>query len=63
MRMRMRIQYPGFFLTLDPGSGMKNRDLQVLRGVVRVELVETPDDYIPAVLERVKTKYIERTYK
>jgi nuclear GTP-binding protein len=39
------------------------RDLQVLRGVVRVELVETPDDYIPAVLERVKTKYIERTYK
>ncbi len=66
MWMRMRIQDPGIFLTLDPGSGMNKiriRDLQVLRGVVRVELVETPDDYIPAVLERVKTKYIERTYK
>ena len=37
--------------------------IQVLRGVVRVELVETPDDYIPTVLERVKTKYIERTYR
>ena len=36
---------------------------QVLRGVVRVELVETPDDYIPAVLERSKQKYIERTYR
>ena len=36
---------------------------KVLRGVVRVELVETPEDYIPAVLERVKTKYVERTYR
>jgi hypothetical protein len=55
-----------FASILSVGSGMNKiqiRDLQVLRGVVRVELVETPDDYIPAVLERVKTKYIERTYK
>jgi len=42
--------------------GQESDEEKVLRGVVRVELVESPDDYIPAVLERTKPKYIERTY-
>jgi nuclear GTP-binding protein len=36
---------------------------KVLKGVVRVELVENPEDYIPAVLERVKKEYMLKTYK
>lgn len=36
---------------------------KVLKGVVRVELVETPEDYIPAVLSRVKKQYMAKTYK
>jgi len=44
-------------------AGEETDEEKVLRGVVRVELVETPDDYIPAVLDRVKTKYILRMYK
>ncbi|KAF6830968.1 nucleolar gtp-binding protein [Colletotrichum plurivorum] len=35
----------------------------LLRGVVRVENVEHPEQYIPAVLERVKTHHMERTYE
>ncbi|XP_066137803.1 nucleolar GTP-binding protein 2 [Euwallacea fornicatus] len=36
---------------------------KVLKGVVRVELVNNPEDYIAAVLERVKKDYIIKTYK
>ncbi|KAK7874444.1 hypothetical protein R5R35_001538 [Gryllus longicercus] len=36
---------------------------KVLKGVVRVELVQTPEDYIPVVLERVKKEYMKKTYK
>lgn len=36
---------------------------KVLKGVVRVELVQNPEDYIPSVLERVKKEYMEKTYK
>lgn len=36
---------------------------KVLKGVVRVELVQSPDDYIPEVLARVKPEYIRKTYK
>jgi len=36
---------------------------KVLRGVVRIEHVSSPEDYIPEVLERVKRRYLERTYK
>jgi len=36
---------------------------KVLKGVVRVEMVKDPEDYVTAVLQRVKTQYIERTYK
>lgn len=36
---------------------------KVLKGVVRVELVTNPEDYIEAVLERVRPEYIAKTYK
>ncbi|KAJ8916264.1 hypothetical protein NQ315_016404 [Exocentrus adspersus] len=36
---------------------------KVLKGVVRVELVNNPEDYIEPVLERVKPEYIKKTYK
>lgn len=35
----------------------------LLRGVVRVENVENPEQYIPAVLEKTKPQHIERTYQ
>lgn len=34
----------------------------LLRGVVRVENVENPEQYIPAVLSKTKPQHIERTY-
>jgi nuclear GTP-binding protein len=34
----------------------------VLKGVVRVENVAAPEDYISAVLERVKKEYMKKTY-
>jgi nuclear GTP-binding protein len=34
----------------------------VLKGVVRVENLYTPAEHIPALLERVRVEYIERTY-
>ncbi|XP_018323980.1 nucleolar GTP-binding protein 2 [Agrilus planipennis] len=36
---------------------------KVLKGVVRVELITNPEDYIGAVLSRVKKEYIIKTYK
>lgn len=36
---------------------------KVLKGVVRVELVTCPEDYIEAVLKRVRPEYITKTYK
>lgn len=36
---------------------------KVLKGVVRVELVQNPEDYVSSVLERVKPEYIRKTYK
>lgn len=36
---------------------------KVLKGVVRVELVNNPEDYVSTVLERVKPEYIRKTYK
>ncbi|CAB3977679.1 Nucleolar GTP-binding 2 [Paramuricea clavata] len=43
-------------------SGDSPTDI-VLKGVVRVENVENPSDYIEAVLSRVKKEYLEKTYK
>ncbi|GAB0090166.1 Nucleolar GTP-binding protein 2 [Sergentomyia squamirostris] len=36
---------------------------KVLKGVVRVELVTNPDDYVTEVLKRVRPEYIMRMYK
>ncbi|VUC30038.1 unnamed protein product [Clonostachys rosea] len=35
----------------------------VLRGVARVEKVENPEQYIGALMERVKRRHLERTYE
>ncbi|KAK9472666.1 NUC091 domain-containing protein [Dipodascopsis tothii] len=35
----------------------------LLRGVVRVENVSNPEQYIPALLERCKPQYLEKTYE
>jgi nuclear GTP-binding protein len=35
----------------------------LLRGVVRVENVQNPEQYIPGVLNRVQPRHIERTYE
>ncbi|RUS69848.1 hypothetical protein EGW08_022387, partial [Elysia chlorotica] len=34
----------------------------VLKGVVRVEKVKQPEDYVHAVLDRVKEEYLQKTY-
>lgn len=36
---------------------------KVLKGVVRVELVQNPDDYIEDVIKRVRKEYLVKTYK
>ncbi|XP_033335583.2 nucleostemin 2 [Megalopta genalis] len=36
---------------------------KVLKGVVRVERIQNPDDYVSDVLSRVKPEYIQKTYK
>nr|XP_033335583.1 nucleolar GTP-binding protein 2 isoform X1 [Megalopta genalis] len=36
---------------------------KVLKGVVRVERIQNPDDYVSDVLSRVKPEYIRKTYK
>ncbi|CAL7948193.1 unnamed protein product [Xylocopa violacea] len=36
---------------------------KVLKGVVRVELIQNPEDYISEVLSRVREDYIRKTYK
>lgn len=43
--------------TKDEDSGV------VLKGVVRVEKIEDPIDYIPCVMKRVKPQYLATTYK
>ncbi|XP_077073302.1 nucleolar GTP-binding protein 2 [Siphateles boraxobius] len=35
----------------------------VLKGVVQVEKIRTPEDHIGAVLERAKAEYIQKTYR
>ncbi|KAJ6784189.1 hypothetical protein PWT90_04763 [Aphanocladium album] len=35
----------------------------VLRGVVRVEKVDNPEQYIPALLKKVKRRHMEKTYE
>ncbi|PYH79399.1 putative nucleolar GTPase [Aspergillus uvarum CBS 121591] len=45
-----------------PASSNATPEDILLRGVVRVENVENPEQYIPAVLKRVQPKHLERTY-
>lgn len=45
-----------------PPSGTDTAEDILLRGVVRVENVEHPAQYIPAVLARCERKHLERTY-
>ncbi|KAL8724814.1 MAG: hypothetical protein Q9166_007739 [cf. Caloplaca sp. 2 TL-2023] len=52
------IDCPG---VVPPNANDSEQDI-LLRGVVRVENVENPHVYIPAVLKRTKPQHIERTY-
>jgi nuclear GTP-binding protein len=52
------IDCPG---VVPPSQGDSEEDI-LLRGVVRVENVEHPAQYVEAVLRRTQTKHIERTY-
>lgn len=45
-----------------PPSNDDNPEDILLRGVIRVEKLEHPSQYIPAVLQRTKPQHIERTY-
>lgn len=53
------IDCPG---VVPPSQNDSEQDI-LLRGVVRVENVEHPAQYIEAVLKRAQTKHIERTYE
>ncbi len=52
------IDCPGI---VPPNNNDSPEDI-LLRGVVRVEAVENPEQYIQAVLKKTKPQYIERTY-
>jgi nuclear GTP-binding protein len=53
------IDCPG---VVPPSNGDSEEDI-LLRGVVRVENVENPAQYVQAVLRRAQTRHIERTYE
>ena len=53
------IDCPGI---VPPSNNDSPEDI-LLRGVVRVENVENPEQYIPAVLKKVKPQHVERTYE
>lgn len=53
------IDCPG---VVPPSNNDTEEDI-LLRGVVRVENVENPEQYIPGVLKRVQPRHIERTYE
>lgn len=52
------IDCPG---VVPPSNNDSEEDI-LLRGVVRVENVENPEQYIAAVLRKTKARHIERTY-
>ncbi|KAN0061605.1 GTPase required for pre-60S ribosomal subunit nuclear export and maturation [Thecaphora frezii] len=58
MRRIYLIDCPGIV----PVSARDSETGTVLKGVVRVENLETPAEHIPALLSRVKPEYIKRTY-
>ncbi|KAI2467576.1 nucleolar GTP-binding protein [Annulohypoxylon bovei var. microspora] len=53
------IDCPG---VVPPNQNDSPQDI-LLRGVVRVEMVENPEQYIPALLSKVKQHHMERTYE
>jgi len=53
------IDCPGI---VPPGKGETDTE-KVLRGVVRVEHLQSPEDYVAEILNRCKHKYIARHYK
>jgi len=59
MRRIYLIDCPGI---VPPNQHDTPQDL-LLRGVVRVENVDNPEQYIPAVLKKVKLHHMERTYE
>ena len=58
MRRIYLIDCPGI---VQPSSKDSETDI-VLKGVIRVESLKTPEDHIPVLLERVRKEYIQRTY-
>lgn len=58
MRRIYLIDCPG---VVPPSQHDTEEDI-LLRGVVRVENVENPEQYIPAVLRKVQPRHLERTY-
>ena len=58
MRRIYLIDCPGVV----PVSAKDSDTDTVLKGVVRVENLATPAEHIPALLERVRMEYVERTY-
>ena len=59
MRRIYLIDCPGIV----PPSATDTAEDILLRGVVRVENVHNPEQYIPAVLARCKPQHVERTYE
>jgi nuclear GTP-binding protein len=59
MKRIFLIDCPGI---VPPNQNDTQEDI-LLRGVVRVENVENPEQYIPAVLKRCKKHHVERTYE
>merc|ERR1719233_1626765 len=53
------IDCPG---VVPPGKGESDVE-KVLRGVVRTEHLENPEDYVLEILNKCKTKYVRRAYK
>lgn len=58
MRRIYLIDCPGVV----PLSAKDSESDTVLKGVVRVENLQTPTEHVPKMLERVRQEYIERTY-
>lgn len=45
-----------------PASAQDTQTAKVLKGVVRVEALQTPSEHIPPLISRVKPVYLARTY-
>ncbi|KAE8233918.1 hypothetical protein CF326_g1032 [Tilletia indica] len=58
MRRIYLVDCPGIV----PVSARDSETGTVLKGVVRVENLESPSEHIPALLRRVKPEYLRRTY-